>query len=183
MIDVITIFGTEIEFIYEVVYEEDNPNSSEEKISYKSLEKLVDQWNDVGWLRNFFKTFKRDFEEFYGPLNIKEAIRQTRKEALMLFSLLNDPDKKEELTELFKPLHNEEGEQIYELQSLKLKGSEYKSWLRVYALRFGDTFVITGGAIKLIKDMKPRPHTRKELIKLELVKAHIEKRNETRHHL
>ena len=65
-----------------------------------------------------------------------------------------------DLESLFKPLDNSENVQVYELQKLKVKGRERKSYLRVYAVRFGDEFVITGGTLKLTKFMKDRPHRR-----------------------
>jgi hypothetical protein len=61
----------------------------------------------------------------------------------------------------------------YELQMHKAKGGEYKSWLRIYAIKYGDAFVITGGAIKLTNRMEDRPHTKHELYKLQLVKEYL----------
>ncbi|MFN3996887.1 hypothetical protein [Algoriphagus sp.] len=40
-------------------------------------------------------------------------------------------------------------------------------FLRLYAVRFRDEFVITGGAIKLTRFMKDRLHTKLEIIRLE----------------
>ena len=42
--------------------------------------------------------------------------------------------------------------------------------LRLYAVKFRDWYVITGGAIKLTEKMKGRPHLQAELDKLELVR-------------
>lgn len=43
--------------------------------------------------------------------------------------------------------------------------------LRLYAVRIGEnTFVVTGGAIKLTHRMEERPHTQRQLIRLTSVK-------------
>ncbi len=86
-----------------------------------------------------------------------------------LFEELAKHAVKGDLESLFKPLENSENVQIYELQKLKVKGRERKSYLRLYAVRFRDEFVLTGGAIKFTKIMKDRPHTRLALNRLDAV--------------
>ncbi|MFA6770318.1 MAG: hypothetical protein WCR71_04010 [Bacteroidales bacterium] len=57
------------------------------------------------------------------------------------------------------------------LYSFKYKnrgyGNKTKSWLRLYAIQISkECYIITGGAIKLTKAMQDRPHTKKELSKV-----------------
>ena len=56
----------------------------------------------------------------------------------------------------------------------KAKGARrfgHASWLRIYALKFEpDTYLITGGTIKLTRTMEEREHTRQELIRLAQVR-------------
>ena len=56
----------------------------------------------------------------------------------------------------------------------KAKGGQRRghgSWLRLYAIRFQkNSYLITGGAIKLTRTMQEREHTLAELQKLELVR-------------
>ena len=77
----------------------------------------------------------------------------------------------ESLSPFFKPLHNQE----YQVKILSLqKGRRY--CLRLYAIKIDeDTFIITGGAIKLPLHhlMKDREHTRIELQKLEKAKSYL----------
>ena len=81
---------------------------------------------------------------------------------------------KEELNRLFKPLDDREDEDTsYDLQKLKAKTYSL-SFLRIYGLRYGNTIIITGGAIKLTKYMRDRDHTKLELQKLGVVKAYLE---------
>lgn len=80
-----------------------------------------------------------------------------------------------DLNSLFHPLDNREADQIYELQKLKAKGAERKSYLRIYAVKYGDEFVITGGTIKLTEYMGDRPHTKVEINKLDAVVEFLRK--------
>ena len=56
----------------------------------------------------------------------------------------------------------------------KAKGErvdKHDSWLRLYAIRFQkNSYLITGGAIKLTRTMQEREHTLAELQKLEMVR-------------
>lgn len=59
----------------------------------------------------------------------------------------------------------------------KAKGSRqfgHASWLRLYALKFEpDTYLVTGGAIKLTRTMEEREHTRRELVRMEQVRDYL----------
>ena len=55
------------------------------------------------------------------------------------------------------------------MEKKKAYGKRNKTWLRIYALKAGeDMYIITGGAIKLTDNMGERPHTMRELKKLEI---------------
>ena len=41
------------------------------------LDSLFDQWNDVAWLRSFFKANSKDLEGYFKITNINDAIRRT----------------------------------------------------------------------------------------------------------
>ena len=156
------IFGIShiIDKIYAVQYEE----NKEDIFSI-----LIDLWNDQEYLRDFFNTFKNDYEKFYGHFRLREIVRETRKEAKALFEQLKNYSDAE-LEDLFKPLYNEEtSSPFYELQKLKSYGPNYKSYLRIYAVKYDDAFVISGGAIKLTEVMNGRPHLEDELFKMDLV--------------
>jgi hypothetical protein len=117
------------EKIYAVQYEGDDEDI---------LSTLIDLWNDQEYLRNFFNAFKKDYEKFSGHFRLRETVREARKEAKALFQQLKNCSDTE-LEELFKPLHNEEtSSPFYELQKLKSYGPNYKSYLRVYAIKYDD---------------------------------------------
>ena len=104
---------------------------------------------------------------FYGSAKLNSIVKEALDFADDLFEELADHVISGDLESLFKPLENSEKDQIYELQKLKVKGEERKSYLRLYAVRFRDEFVITGGTVKLTRFMKDRPHTKLEIIRLE----------------
>jgi hypothetical protein len=81
------------------------------------------------------------------------------------------------LQEIFWPLYDTQI--IYPLHQ-KTKAS-IKEWrfrralVRLYAIRISEnSYVISGGAIKLVRKMEDHPDTRNELKKLELVKAFLQ---------
>ncbi|GAA5030516.1 hypothetical protein GCM10011506_19830 [Marivirga lumbricoides] len=158
------------EKIYAVQYEKEVEVEDEDEGNDATdiFSELIVLWNDQEYLRNFFNTFKKDYEKFYGHFRLKEVVREARNEAKALFQQLKNCNDTE-LEELFKPLHNEEtSSPFYELQKLKSYGPNYKSYLRIYAIKYDDAFVISGGAIKLTEVMKGRPHLEDELFKMDL---------------
>lgn len=136
---------------------------------FDELERLFDEWNDVEILRYFFEENRQDLKYF--QIQVDEAIIQTRKEAGILrrkFITLCS-SKNPDLNSMFANLEN------YETRTLALaKQKSKRKWLRLYALRIDtNAFVITGGAIKLTLEMKDRPHTAKELDKLEQCRNYL----------
>lgn len=134
-----------------------------------AFSKVRTEWRDPNWFRSFFTEFRQDYFDFYGSARLNRIVIEALEFADDLFEELAEHVVIGDLESLFKPLENSENVQIYELQKFKVKGRERKSYLRLYAVRFRDEFVITGGAVKLTKFMKDRPHTRLALNRLEAV--------------
>ena len=137
--------------------------------AFDELERLLNEWNNIEMLRKFFEENSKDLKYF--QLEVDDAIFETRKEAsglrkkLITLSTEENPD----LDSIFVNLDDNEW-RIIELAKQKSK----KRWLRLYALRIDtNTYVITGGAIKLTHEMKVRLHTAKELDKLELCRNYL----------
>jgi len=129
---------------------------------FDELERLLDEWNDIEWLRNFFIENKQDLK--YYNIDIDEAIIETRKEAKAFRKKLIDLSGTVmlDLDSMFANLDD------YDTRIINLaKQKSRRRWLRLYALRIdANKYVITGGAIKLTQAMKERPHTENELKKL-----------------
>lgn len=137
--------------------------------STHELKLLQGHWSDVQWLQDFFDEHESDLKSgFYDQIKVDDAVELTIDEADELFELMEE-NNGDYLDELFKPLDDREY-RIKDFQKQKAKGSEHKTWLRIYAVKFLDGFVITGGAIKLTEKMKDRTHTKLELVKLQTVR-------------
>ena len=143
-----------------------------------ALEILQNQWGSTEFLREFFTKYKKDHYAKYGSSKLNRLVQQAKVLADDFFELLLELAEDIEsnaLLEFFKPLDNKElGSSPYELQKVKGRTIERKSYLRIYAIRYKDKIVVTGGAIKLTDKMEERPHTNDELKKLELVKVFLD---------
>jgi hypothetical protein len=146
-----------------------------------ALEVIRDQWSSVEYLRDFFTIYHKDYFTGFGPNSLARLVRESIDLAADLFDKLYEFGKNEgqsNSSPLFKPLDNREYDLApYDLQKLKAKGEERQSYFRVYGLKFKESVIITGGAIKLIKEMRNRPHTTIELKKLEVAKRFLDEGN------
>lgn len=124
--------------------------------------RLLRLWRDVEYLENFFDENHQDLQ-YFGDISVESAVRDTFRH-LQKFEdfFINIEGKKCKLSELFKPLNNDE----YHIIPLsKQKASRH--WLRLYAIKIdNETFIITGGTIKLTQRLEDRPHGKLELKKL-----------------
>lgn len=157
------IFAVKEFTLYSVAY-----NNQEMEFS-----RLFNLWiNDFEYLFNFFEENSSDLNSnFYGAISIEDAIRRTRKQAIefrrKFYQLTENQQNSElKLQAIFRPLHNSD----YQLKEL-LKEKSKVDWLRIYAIRISEnTYVISGGSIKLTQTMNTRPHLQLELKKLEMTR-------------
>lgn len=130
-------------------------------------------WLDMEWLENFFSEHAADLQQYFRITNIEDAIFDTMSDATRLQALILDLSPEANLDKLFRPLENNRTAEMV-LGKEKAKGfriSGHPSWLRLYALKLEpETYVITGGAIKLTHTMGERQHTLMELQKMENVR-------------
>jgi hypothetical protein len=161
-----TIFAVNEFTLYSVAY--DN-----QEMEFK---RLFDLWiNDFEYLFDFFEENNNDLNSnFYGVISIDDAVKRTRKQAIefrrKFYQLAqNTLTSDVKLQTIFRPLHNSE----YHLKEL-LKEKSKIDWLRIYAIRISEnTYVISGGAIKLTQTMNTRQHLQLELQKLEMTKQFL----------
>lgn len=140
------------------------------------LSMLFRQWTDLDWLTDFFVRHKADLVQNFHITNVDKAIYDTLDDAQELECLILDLAFDSDLDMIFRPLENYRAVEMV-LGREKAKGNKCKghsSWLRLYALRFDkDSYLITGGAIKLTRAMQDRTHTLNELAKMELVRNYL----------
>ncbi|KLT68942.1 hypothetical protein [Flavobacterium sp. ABG] len=148
------------DILYSVKYDGEKKNE---------FEKLFNNWGDPYWLNKFFKANLTDLKcDAWGGIDIERAIRDTRAQAKdvqkTILNIANgESNDFKYLSDYFKPLTNGK---IGKFEWDKGKGLLNHNWLRIYAIRCSkNTFVITGGGIKLTRDMSPT-HLQEELLKL-----------------
>jgi hypothetical protein len=137
------------------------------------LYSLFDQWNDVVWLRDFFKANLNDLSSYFKITDVNQAISDTIEDSGRLEGLIMDISPDVNFDDLFRPLNNNQiSDVLLGKEKARLKRFvRHKSWLRIYAIKLAeDVYVITGGAIKLTATMQERPHTQAELVKLDKVR-------------
>lgn len=169
---IVSIFARSTDCLFAVKYEGSDLDA---------LELLQEKWANPLGLHAFFKKYKQDYEKYYGKATLRQIVEKAIDDADKLFETLfklAEDETGKNLSEFFKPLDNKEAETVYELQQLKSYGILSNSFLRIYAIRYGNAFVITGGAIKLTKQMKDRKHTQEELYKLNLVRDYLQEKRE-----
>lgn len=141
---------------------------------YSEFDKIFSNWTDIEYLHNFFTDNEKDLSDpIWEGITIEQAIIKTRNETYKFLQHLKRISKKPSkeriplLLRLFYPLGN--GLITNHLfEKKKAYGNRSKSWLRIYALKAGeDMYIITGGTIKLTREMHEREHTRSELVKLD----------------
>ena len=137
---------------------------------------LFDQWNDVMWLRSFFKENMNDLSSYFKITDVNEAIYHTIEDSEKLQCLIMDITPDADLDAIFRPLENSRTKDILlgkEKARLR-KEVKHASWLRIYALKLANgIYIITGGAIKLTATMQERSHTLAELMKMEKVRQFL----------
>lgn len=137
------------------------------------LDTILDQWNDVTWLRSFFKQNIDDLASYFKITDVNEAIYDTIEDSDRLQCLIMDISPDADLDRIFRPLENNRtSEMLLGKEKARLHDTpRHASWLRIYAIKLDPgIYVITGGAIKLTRTMQEREHTLVELARMENVR-------------
>ena len=138
-----------------------------------ALYNLFEQWNDVTWLRSFFKDNIDDLSSYFNITDINQAIIDTIDDSDRLQGIIMDISPDADLDAIFRPLENSRiGDMTLGKEKARLRNRiRHASWLRIYAIKLASgVYIITGGAIKLTATMMEREHTHAELAKLEKVR-------------
>lgn len=136
------------------------------------LTKLFRDWNDLDFLEEFFKNNREDLASYFKITDIDLAIYDTLEDAHELRCLILDISPDADIDKLFRHLENSRmAEMLLGREKAKGRRRAHDSWLRIYALKLeSNTYLVTGGAIKLTRTMEEREHTLNELKKMEQVR-------------
>lgn len=138
--------------------------------------KTIDQWDDVQWLRTFFKENINDLIAYFKISDINKAISDTIEDSDRLQCIVLNMSMEADLSKLFRPLDNSQvSDAMLQKEKARLKHKfGHASWLRLYAIKLiPGVYIITGGAIKLTATMQEREHTRMELTKIDRVRRFL----------
>lgn len=143
--------------------------------------RLLNLWSDPEYVISYLKANKSFLEtdffknESIDSLSVKIEKETSELERLMLELVKGGFEKNgTKLENLFRPLENSDGRlYVHQLSKAVLYDHHFaRPILRFYAVRISsNTFVITGGSIKLTHNMDEHEDTKKELAKLSTVKA------------
>lgn len=137
---------------------------------------IFEQWNDIQWLREFFKTNIDDLMSYFKITDVNEAIYDTLDDSDRLECLILDISPDADLDKLFRPLENYRiNECVLGKEKARIKNRpNHDSWLRIYAIKLElGKYIVTGGAIKLTATMREREHTLRELFNMEKVRQFL----------
>ena len=137
------------------------------------INRLLILWNDVNYLVNFFEDNKEYLSSYIWNdiLNAEDAANQVIEEAKELEELFdelyentkngNEPD----FNSHFHPLDGKY-KLILEWIPMKSYGTKSPSFLRLYAIKLNEnTYIITGGGIKLSDTIQNSPDLKDHVIK------------------
>ncbi len=140
------------------------------------IDSIFEQWNDVVWLRSFFKENIDDLASYFKITDVNQAIYDTIEDSEHLQCLIMDISPDADLDKIFRPLENgRTSEMLLGKEKARLRNTpRHASWLRIYAIKLEPgIYVVTGGAIKLTRTMQEREHTLKELVRMEKVRRFL----------
>lgn len=141
------------------------------------LEKLENNWSNPEYLRAFFKEHQDLLSTGkYEDYTINEAVIKTLKDGQVLLDQLFDyaevgfEDPECNLSAFFTPLHESDKSKLLPYEQCKAYGVHIDNgWLRIYAIRLSvNTYIVTGGGIKLVRKMQESKYLEAELSKLKL---------------
>lgn len=174
--ELIRIFVTETtaEGLYAVCYSKGVLNE---------FDRLFELWTDIEYVTQYCVRNSEHLQsDYFYNQSLDQIISKVFHEAIELQELFYDFFETEEnddgrhLQEVFRPLRDGEFV-IPPYQSTKAsiyKWKLRKAILRLYAIRISpNTFIITGGAIKLTRTMQEHPDTLEELTKLTMVRRFL----------
>ena len=126
------------------------------------LDSILGQWNDVVWLRSFFKENIDDLASYFKITDVNQAIYDTIEDSERLQCLIMDISPDADLDKIFRPLENNRtSEMLLGKEKARLRNTpRHASWLRIYA-------------IKLTRTMQEREHTLVELARMEKVRRFL----------
>ncbi len=147
------------EWLYAIQYDGEEENE---------YDRLLDLWMDISYLRSFAKTA----DIIHDTASFVDQVAEDAEDIESFMDCVADGEIG--LSNFFKPLHNHEIG--FRELSLQKGRPNRKSYLRLYAIEIAASppmFLITGGAIKLVRTMQEDETLMKEKSKLNAVRQFL----------
>lgn len=132
------------------------------------FEELFEWLTDVQAMRAYFLAKETIITKgFYRVPTVEEAVLRTIDEGEAFATELlqaAEGQAEEELDLIFEELSP--GVHLLQYRQYKAKGDADAPWIRVYAVKLEQAYIISGGGIKLVKKMQEDPDLVKELDKI-----------------
>jgi len=137
---------------------------------------MIEAYSDPEYLFRFFSERKEQLTTFFRIESIDDAVSYTIDEIIEMSDEIiscaeTDNDSLTKLDELFEPLHAVSTK--INFHQYKAKGHHPASWIRLYAIRLEDAYIITGSGLKIVKAMQEDVLLKKEKTKLDHVDEFI----------
>jgi len=149
------------------------------------FEELFDNWTDVEYLFKFFNNNQEYLHQpfweslYHEKISVTKALEITldlaEKMEDFIIKYADSGANSNYLSRIFYPLVNDNVFHKPLKSAYKAYGPNKTSWLRVYAIKIEDNYIITGGAIKLTKTMQESPNTQQELARLQSVASELKR--------
>jgi len=133
-------------------------------------------WADVEYLEDFFETHKADITGHFWQMNVEDAVFKVLSEAKEFEADIIEYAEKGDLHDIvFESLRGNKEQEFrrVHVKAYGVSADEKPAMLRMYAVKLGSSYIVTGGAIKLTKSMQERAHTTLELVKLKIVSQYL----------
>lgn len=127
------------------------------------FERLMDLWTNVTYLRDFAR--QNRLEDIDGFIDRISDHAEQIQDYIENIHQNNEP-----YGCYFEPLQLSEQRKTLSLR----KGKIPRNGLRLYAIKIEDSYVITGGAIKMSQKMDDHPDTQTELKKLDAARKYLQ---------
>ncbi len=148
-------------------------------IDKDELYKLQKLWCDPLYLDEFYEQNIIYFKDpFWAGVSKADFVSSVRLSSYAIFKTIKDALHNNTLEDLFQPLsEDDEKKNDYERVKVKSKFGNVagKCAFRIYAIKIEDgAYVITGGTIKIVKEMHEAPNTHIELKKITKVYSKLD---------
>lgn len=151
-----------------------------EYLGVHELNKLQKLWSDPLYLRSFYNKHEEYFTKSYWiGLDRKKFVKDVLEWSPHVFKELEQRFKDNTLEELFEPL-NDGSIVVGNIDQSKSKYGLIKGHyaFRIYAIKVDvGCYIITGGAIKVVKRMERAKNTKIELEKIDYIYKELEENN------